>query len=206
MTSDILVATLIISILHGIIPGHWLPVLALKKRYDWSEGLTLRVAAQAAVAHAVSTVLLGWLLAGMSHYAAERIHHYTHWVMPIGLVLMGVFFMYQHHKHHHFHLSHEEDVSKANRRKVIGLLALMMFLSPCLEIEAVFLKAGVEGMRAVMVVSLIYAVVSVLGITLWVALAQRGLQRLNWHGIEHSAGLIAGFALVVIGVLSIWMH
>jgi nickel/cobalt transporter (NicO) family protein len=206
MTNDILAATLLISVLHGIIPGHWLPVLALKKRYDWSASVTLRVAAMAATAHAVSTVLLGILLASISHLAAEKMESYTHWIMPGGLIAMGIFFMYQHHTHHHFHLSHEDDVNNASRRKVVGLLALMMFLSPCLEIEAVFLKAGIEGFYAVGMVALIYGVVSVAGITLWVALAQRGLQRLNWHGIEHNAGLIAGLVLVLVGVASFWMH
>ncbi len=55
---DLLLGTLLLSLLHGIIPGHWLPVVALKKQFGWPAGLTLRVAALAAAAHAVSTVAL----------------------------------------------------------------------------------------------------------------------------------------------------
>jgi len=206
ITTDLLLGTLLLSLLHGIIPGHWLPVVALKKQFGWSAGLTLRVAAMAAAAHAFSTVALGLGLAWAGSFMAEQVEAFTHWVMPIGLVGLGVFFMYQHHTHHHFHLNHEDDVTHASRRRVIGLLALMMFLSPCLEIEAFFVLAGAQGWRTVALVSGVYALLSVAGITLWVAVAQTGLQRLNWHRIEHNAGLISGGVLVLTGVMSFFAH
>ncbi|HMX41082.1 MAG TPA: hypothetical protein PK971_08025 [Saprospiraceae bacterium] len=206
ITSDLLLGTLLLSVLHGVIPGHWLPVLALKKQFGWSAGLTLRVAALAASAHACSTVALGLVLAWAGDWAAERMALFTHWVMPLGLVGLGVYFMYQHHTHHHFHLTHASDVAHASPRKVVGLLTLMMFLSPCLEIEAIFVMAGAQGWATVAWVGTVYALLSVLGITLWVALAQSGLQRLNWHRIEHNAGLISGGVLVVTGLLSFFAH
>lgn len=205
-TLDLLLGTLLLSILHGIIPGHWLPVVALKKQFNWSAGLTLRVAALAASAHAVSTVALGLVLAWAGHFMAAQLETFTHWVMSIGLIGLGVFFMYQHYTHHHFHLSHESEVAHASRRRVIGLLALMMFLSPCLEIEAFFVLAGAQGWHTVALVSVVYAVLSVIGITLWVAVAQTGLQRLNWHRIEHNAGLISGGVLVLTGLMSFFAH
>lgn len=206
VTTDLLLGTLLLSLLHGIIPGHWLPVVALKKQFGWSASLTLRVAALAATAHAVSTVALGWALAWAGSFMAERVEMFTHWAMPIGLIGLGVYFMYQHHTHHHFHLSHEDDVAHASPRRVVGLLALMMFLSPCLEIEAFFVLAGAQGWRTVALVSVLYSVLSVAGITLWVAVAQAGLQRLNWHRIEHNAGLISGGVLVLTGLMSFFAH
>lgn len=205
-TTDLIFGTLLLSILHGIIPGHWLPVVALKKQFNWSAGLTLRVAALAASAHAVSTVALGLVLAWAGSFMAAQVEAFTHWVMPIGLIGLGIFFMYQHYTHHHFHLSHEEDVTHASPRRVVGLLALMMFLSPCLEIEAFFVLAGAQGWRTVALVSVLYAILSIVGITLWVAVAQTGLQRLNWHRIEHNAGLISGGVLVLTGLMSFFAH
>jgi hypothetical protein len=35
---------------------------------------------------------------------------------------------------------------------------------------------------------------------IWVRLALGGLQKLNWHRWEHSAGLVTGFTLVASGV------
>ncbi|HNG90955.1 MAG TPA: hypothetical protein PK858_12145, partial [Saprospiraceae bacterium] len=66
--------------------------------------------------------------------------------------------------------------------------------------------AGAQGWATVAWVGTVYALLSVLGITLWVALAQSGLQRLNWHRIEHNAGLISGGVLVVTGLLSFFAH
>lgn len=40
----------------------------------------------------------------------------------------------------------------------------MMFLSPCLEVESLFLSAGVFGMGAVFSMAATYAVISILGI------------------------------------------
>ena len=205
MTNDLFWGTLVLSLLHGLIPGHWLPVVALKKQFGWSAGVTLRVAAMAASAHAISTIGLGIVLAWAGGWMADQVEAFTHWGMPLGLIALGIFFMYQHYMHHHFHLSHEEDVTHASRRKVIGLLVLMMFLSPCLEIEAFFVLAGTQGWHTVGLVSALYAFLSVAGITLWVAVAQTGLQRLNWHRIEHNAGLISGAVLVLTGVLSFFV-
>ena len=55
--------SLILSILHGLIPNHWLPVLAIGKKEKWDLSETTRVTVIAGLAHATSTVLIGVLLA-----------------------------------------------------------------------------------------------------------------------------------------------
>ena len=36
---------------------------------------------------------------------------------------------------------------------------------------------------------------------LWVFLAMRGLKKLDWHALEHNAGLITGVTLILAGIL-----
>lgn len=86
------------------------------------------------------------------------------------------------------------------------LLVFMMFLSPCLEIEAYFLMAGTQGWPMILTVGLLYTIVSVLGITFWVYLAQKGLHRFNWHRLEHSTGLVSGCILIITGIISFFTH
>ena len=40
---------------------------------------------------------------------------------------------------------------------------------------------------------------------IWVGIALRGLQKLDWHAWEHNAGLITGIVLIVSGLLFVWL-
>ena len=198
--------TIMLSIIHGLIPSHWLPVLAMKEKYAWSYRKTTHVAIWAALAHSLSTFLLGVFLGVLSLSLAENITSYTQWVVPALLVVLGLFFIVQHHRHHNFHFPDKQKLENADSRQVISLLILMMFLSPCLEIEAYFIMAGAYGWPVILGIGGVYTIVSTAGISLWVAMAQKGLHKLNWHKLEHSVGLISGIVLIITGFASFFMH
>lgn len=203
---ELLTGAMLISLLHGLIPSHWLPLLALKTKFGWTSGYTLRIAFIASLAHVLSTVALGIGIGAASHSIADRVEVFTEWITPSILICLGLFFIWQHNRHHHFHLSGEQKLREASPKRVIGILLLMMFLSPCLEIEALFISAGAKGWGAMLMVGMIYAVVSCIGIVLWVAIAQKGLRKLNWHKLEHNSGLISGLVLILIGIISFFLH
>lgn len=203
---EILTGAVLISLLHGLIPSHWLPLLALKSKYGWTSGYTLKVALIAGLAHVLSTVALGIAIGAASRSIADRVEVFTEWVTPSVLIGIGLFFIWQHNRHHHFHLSGKKKLQEASPNRVIGILLLMMFLSPCLEIEALFVSAGAQGWMPMLLVGLIYAVVSCIGIVLWVAIAQKGLSKLNWHKLEHNSGLISGLVLILLGIISFFLH
>lgn len=81
-----------------------------------------------------------------------------------------------------------------------------MFLSPCLEIEGYFILAGTAGIKYIFLVSLIYIVISVVGIVLWLSFAKQILKKINAHKIEHNAGLISGVVLILTGILNYFIH
>lgn len=203
---SLLSGTIMLSLLHGIIPSHWLPVLALKEKFGWQESKAVRIACLAALAHSLSTFLLGVILGLFSLALAEELSSYTRWVIPSLLVLTGLYFIIQHHRHHHFHIVEKQKLENAGATQVVTLLVFMMFLSPCLEIEAYFLMAGTYGWIMILAVGLLYTIVSVVGITFWVYLAQKGLHRFNWHRLEHNAGLVSGGILVLTGIISFFTH
>lgn len=204
--NTLFVGTIMLSLLHGLIPSHWLPVLALKEKYFWSSGKTIRIALGAALAHSLSTFLLGIFLGLFSLSLAENLNSYTRWIIPALLISVGIYFIIQHHRHHHFHIAEKQKLEKAGSGQVIALLLFMMFLSPCLEIEAYFIMAGSYGWEVIIYIGLLYTVVSVAGITFWVAMAQKGLHKFNWHKLEHNAGLISGAVLILTGIISFFTH
>jgi nickel/cobalt transporter (NicO) family protein len=201
----LITGSIVLSLLHGIIPNHWLPVLAISKKEKWDLAETTRVTLIAGLAHAASTVLIGVLLAFIGAQLAEVVENFTAYVAPALLVALGLFYVYQHNRHHHFHM-HGEPKLASNKNRIIFSLASAMFFSPCFEIEAYFLVAGAEGLWLFALLALLYTVVSVGGMIVWVRLTHGGLLKMNWHSLEHNAGIITGITLILSGILTFFLH
>ena len=200
----LITGSLVLSILHALIPNHWLPVLAISRKENWSIGQTTSVTFITGLSHALSTVLIGVVIGVVGVTLAEHIESFAHLGAPLILILLGLFYVYQHHRHKHFHL-HPQPKSISKRRVVVGLV-VAMFFSPCFEIEAYFLMAGAHGWGQVTLLAVLYTVVTVTGMVVWVRLAYKGLFKLNWHALEHNAGIITGVTLIATGVASFFIH
>jgi putative Mn2+ efflux pump MntP len=201
---SILVGSFILSLLHALIPNHWLPVLAISRKEKWTLSKTTLVTFVSGLAHAVSTAVIGIIIGLLGIQLAEHLEHFTHVIAPIVLIGLGLFYIYQHHRHKHFHLHADPRPRSAN--KVVLTLVVAMFFSPCFEIEAYFLMAGAHGWSMVLMLALLYTVVTVAGMVIWIRLAYQGLYKLNWHTLEHNAGIITGITLVLTGISSFFIH
>jgi hypothetical protein len=95
---------------------------------------------------------------------------------------------------------------KRSKRKWILIFIFMMFLSPCLEVESLFLSAGAYGMATVTLLSAVYAVVSISGILLLVNLGNKGVNLLPAHFVEHNEKKISGAVLIAVGMVSFFLH
>lgn len=196
----LLIGSLLLSVFHALIPSHWLPVLAISRQEGWSARHTLWITFITGMAHVLSTVLVGGILAALGGILANYVAFFTVWLAPILLTALGCFYLYQHYRHHHFHLQRQ-----TTRWGVVGTLAAAMFLSPCLEIEGYFFAAGQHGWIFVTLLALLYALVTISGMLVWVGLAFHGLKRLDWHAWEHNAGLITGLTLILSGLVLFWI-
>ncbi|PZR31862.1 MAG: hypothetical protein DI538_20375 [Azospira oryzae] len=200
----LIAGSLTLSVLHALIPNHWLPILAIAKKENWSIKKTTNVTFIAGLSHALSTALIGIILGVAGIQLAANMEYFTAYVAPSVLIALGIFFIYQHHMHKHFHLHRHKEITSDN--KVIFSLVVAMFFSPCLEIEAYFLMAGTSGWWMVSLLALLYTIVTVGGMVIWVSVTYRGLLKLNWHTLEHNAGIITGVTLVLTGILSFFIH
>ena len=202
---SIITGSIILSLLHALIPNHWLPVIAIGRKQNWTLNEVTRVTFIAAIAHGLSTILLGFLLGYLGAKMSENIESFTHIVAPVILILLGIIFIYRHHNHKHFHI--DEDIKKKkSKRKIIVALVLAMFLSPCMEIEAYFLLAGSQAPWLIYFIAALYLVITTLGMILLVRFAYKGVLKLNWHLLEHNAGIITGVTLVATGILAFFIH
>ena len=202
---SIVSGALIISLLHAIIPNHWLPVMAIGRKDGWSLSEVTRVTFIAAIAHGLSTVILGFALAYIGATMAAQLEHFTHFIAPVILIVLGLIFIYRHYRHRHFHL-HANLNKQHSKKKIIGALVLAMFFSPCMEIEAYFLLAGSYDRWLIWFIAVLYLAITTVGMVTLVRFAYSGLLKLNWHTLEHNAGSITGGTLVLTGVLAFLIH
>ncbi len=202
---EILTGAIIISLLHAVIPNHWLPIIAIGRQYKWNINEVTQVTFFTAFAHILSTLLIGWALGLTGHKLAHNIEHITHIAAPVILIIMGLVYIYRHYRHKHFHLQ-GGPIRATTKRNIIISLSVAMFMSPCMEIEALFLMAGIQSMGLLMTISLVYAVVTLIGMLLLVRVAYKGLLRLDSHKLEHNAGIITGVTLILTGLASIFIH
>ena len=197
MTS-LLIGSFLISLLHAIIPNHWLPVLAIGRKEGWSLAETTRITFISGLAHVLSTVVIGLLLALIGNQLAGYIEDFSR-------IIGSAILIRQHYTHHHFHVNEKQLNTKSKKGLLISLV-IAMFLSPCMEIEAYFLVAGNNGWHQFIIIALLYSTISISGMLIWVRVAYKGMLRLNWHKLEHNAGIITGGILIATGILSFFIH
>jgi len=203
--SQIIIGSLLISVLHALIPSHWLPVLAIGKKEQWSLSETSRITFIAGSAHVVSTIAIGILLGLIGKELALELESFTRIIAPSILILMGIYFLNQHYHHHHFQVD-KQNIQRKTKRSIITALLIAMFLSPCMEIEGYFLLAGSKGWPLVLLISGLYAVITISGMLIWIRIVYKGILKLNWHKWEHNAGIITGLVLIATGIITFFIH
>lgn len=196
--------SLLLSLLHAIIPNHWLPILAIGRKEGWSLREILSITAIAGLSHVASTLLIGWLLFFFGWEISKLLSPIIPFVAPVVLVTIGIIFIYRHYKHKHFHV--DDQRHQSSKRKMILSLSAAMFFSPCLEIEGFFLAASTQSVLSAAIMSLVYFTVSLSGMIIWVTVAYHGLNKFNWHALEHKAGIITGVTLITTGIISYFIH
>lgn len=201
------IGSLVLSMLHALIPSHWLPFIAISKTERWSLSRTLTVTALAGLAHTLSTTLLGMIVGLAGYEISESYHELAETVIPAVLLMLGIYYLMQHIRHAHAHTHVEaRDLAGRSYGALLLSLCLAMFLSPCIEINAFFLSAGAMGWQALTLVAVIYNVVTLLGMLCMVTLGVFGLQKVNAHWFEHHEHLITGLTLIGLAVLNLFLE
>jgi cadmium resistance protein CadD (predicted permease) len=199
---QILIGSLVISAIHAVVPNHWIPLVAVSKAEKWSRNETLWVTAITGSAHTLSTILVG-VAVGLLGYRLSSTHEYvTRLVAPSILVILGLVYLIIGLKssHHHIDPIAVSSTSKKSKFVIITSLGIGMFLSPCIEIEVYYFTAGTLGWLGLAVVSVVYLIVTVLGMILLVDFGRKGAEKLEWHFLEEHEKKIMGVVLIGLGV------
>lgn len=203
---SIVIGTLLLGLVHALIPNHWLPLVAIAKTEKWEKAELILVATITASAHVLGTVILGITLGLVGQKLAHEYEAYIHLIAPVLLILFGlIYFSINTPHHHHTPNEYVQDAKKSKTRWIV-IFIITMFLSPCLEVESLFLAAGPYGLDGILLLALAYAVISISGIVTLVMLANAGIQMINSHFIEHNEKRITGLVLIFVGILTFFIH
>lgn len=202
----VVAGTVLLAFVHALIPNHWLPLVAVARAEKWTKKEINTITLLAALAHVLGTVALGMVLGFIGKELEEKYGQTIYVASAVLLIVFGLIYFTVNLPHHHH--SEQKDVTayKRSKRRWVLIFIVMMFLSPCLEVESLFLSAGAYGMGLVSLLAVVYAIVSISGILLLVNLGVKGTNLLSAHFIEHNEKRISGIVLIVVGIISFFVH
>ena len=196
-----------LSLIHASIPNHWLPVVAIGKAEKWTQKEILFVTAITGFAHTISTVIVGILIGIIGIGLTKNYTLIIEKAAPVLLIVIGIVYIVVDLVNHREHI-HKPDAGKSRNRSrlaIITSLALTMFLSPCMEIEAYYLQAATLGWPGIILLSVIYVIITVAGMLLLVFLASKGVRSIQSHFLDHHEKLLSGIVLMLLGILALFV-
>ncbi|MBN1789749.1 MAG: hypothetical protein JW830_04575 [Bacteroidales bacterium] len=200
--------SILLSLVHATIPNHWLPVVAIGKAENWTQRETLVVAGISGFAHTLSTVLVGMAIGLIGISLSTTYAVISEKIAPLLLILLGLIYLIIDRLNHHKHTHGIQTGKVKNRSKwaIITSLALAMFLSPCLEIEAYYFQASSEGWSGILMVSAVYILITLAGMLLLVFLARKGVRAIQSRFLDHHEKLLSGIVLILLGIFALFVH
>jgi putative Mn2+ efflux pump MntP len=201
---EILVSSLILSLIHAAIPNHWMPIIAISKAEKWSRQQTLSATLITGFSHTLSTVLIGIVIGIAGYKFSEYYSNISHELSSIILIALGIIYIiidfYNNKNHTHI----DENITKQNKSRIAILLSLSiaMFLTPCVEIEVYYLRAGTVGWAGIFIVSVVYVIVTVVTMIILTFVGMKSTEKIRSHFLEHHEKLVTGIVLVILGIFA----
>jgi len=200
--TQIILGSIALSLIHALIPSHWLPFITIGKAQGWDLRHILRTTLFAGLAHTLSTTIFGLLVSFAGFKFSENQNLIAGKVVPMLLIALGLWYIIQHYRsHEHRHID-EKILKGKTYKQLLFSLVIMMFVSPCFEIGAYFLSAGTMGWTAVATIIIIYNLLTISGMQLMVWLGYQGVKKLDIEWLKHNEQMITGLTLIGLAVFN----
>jgi|ERR1035437_1875911 hypothetical protein len=206
---QIFIGSLVLSLIHAVIPNHWIPLIAISKTEKWTQRQTLLATTITGFSHTLSTIIIGVIIGVIGYKLSASYSIISTIAAPIVLIGLGFIYMILEfrgsHHHHGGHVnspSSSDKVGKAKWRAILTSLSIAMFLTPCFEIEAYYFQAGTIGWIGILIVSVVYLFITLVVMLLLVYFGMKGIQTFNSHFLEHHEKGITGAVLIALGLLA----
>lgn len=202
---NLFIGSLILSLIHIVLPNHWMPVVIMGRSQGWQKSKISQIAVLTGFSHSVSTLIIGIAVGMLGIQLTETSLEVMKIIAPAVILVFGIIYfllgIYQNRNntHHHNHIEFDNALNKTGVAAIFSL-SVAMFFSPCIEIESYFFNASFAGWKGIAVVSITYFVVTILGISLMVEFGRRGLESIKFHFLEHYEKHILGVILILMAI------
>ena len=205
---QILIGSLILSLIHALIPNHWLPLIAISKTEKWTQNQTLWATVITGIAHTLSTIIIGIIVGLIGYKLSSSYSLISETIAPSILIVLGLVYVVLNlrNNHHHHEMSpivKGQGLNKPRWVAILTSLSIAMFLTPCIEIEAYYFQAGSIGWTGIFIVSAVYLITTVSVMLFLVYLGMIGAKTFESHFLEHHEKRITGIVLIALGVLAL---
>ncbi|MCK9995917.1 MAG: sulfite exporter TauE/SafE family protein [Candidatus Krumholzibacteria bacterium] len=210
-------------------PDHYLPFIVIGKARNWSLGRTLGVTTLCGIGHVLGSVVLGLVGIGLG-MAVGRLDiiegvrgDIAAWLLISFGLIYAVWGLRKamrdkphthvhqhsngsahthHHSHHHEHSHVHDDEGAGSRRNLTPWALFIIFvLGPCEPLIPILMyPAATSSFWGLVLVTGIFAVVTIGTMLMMVYLAQRGIRLIPMQRIERYTHAIAGVAILSSGL------
>ena len=173
------------AFLHAALPTHWLPFVLVGRAQRWGTGRTLSAVVVAGLAHIVTTAVVGGLIVAAGLALDQWISGLLPHLSAVLLFLFGAFYLAR---------------AMSNRAAFLGLVMLMA-LSPGEVLLPIYLSSASEGIAALSLLTVVFALGTVAGMAVFTSLASAGASILRLERWARYEGAVLGLALITLGLI-----
>lgn len=206
---QIFLGSLILSLIHALIPHHWIPIVAISKTEKWNTKEALFATFVTGLSHMISTIIIGIIVGFVGIKLSESYSSITTIAAPSILLILGIAYLimdFRSTHHHHINLENVALRNKKSKSAILWSLSLAMFFMPCFEIEAYYFQAAKYGWPGIILVSAVYLIMTLLFMFGLVYFGIKGVNKLNLTFLEHHSKLITGVVLIVLGIAAFFVE
>ena len=198
------------AFLHAALPTHWLPFVLVGRAQHWPLSRTLAAVATAGLAHIGTTAVLGGLIVA----AGLALDQFVTGLMPAlsALLLLGfgVFYLVRAAIRRPAPLAANGATLELSEPTVSHAaafwgLVVMLAVSPGEVLLPIYMSSAPEGLGALGLLTVAFALGTVMGMAVFTTLARAGASALRLERWARYEGAVLGVALIGLGLL-VFMH
>ena len=205
----ILLTGLFISVLHSMLPTHWLPFVMASRSQKWTWSKTQSILLIAGFGHIIMTTILGSVIFVLGLGVYHNIQSYFIAIASSSIALFGGYQIYQYkrgHKHSHCdhdHAHHHSDEFQTKSKDgwaILSLLSLLTF-SPCESFLPVYLSAVGYGWKGFVLLSLVLAIGTLATMMSFTWISAKTINKYQMDWLEDHEKLIIGVGLILLAIM-----
>ncbi|GAA0203154.1 threonine/homoserine/homoserine lactone efflux protein [Brevundimonas nasdae] len=192
------------AFLHAALPTHWLPFVLVGRAQRWGTGRTLSAVVAAGLAHIVTTAIVGGLIVAAGLALDQWISGLLPHLSAVLLFLFGAFYLARAMLKRPVTAGgpalDSPEPAVSNRAAFLGLVMLMA-LSPGEVLLPIYLSSASEGIAALSLLTVVFALGTVAGMAVFTSLASAGASILRLERWARYEGAVLGLALITLGLI-----